>query len=107
MTCYCNECQEKRNKISIRGKNWEVFSQLVAEHIEDYTVPQYGDYPHDQLTEFTIQEVVMNMKRYLNRAETSQRGDEDKLRDCFKLAHYANVLYDLHKEEIFKKGDPR
>ena len=78
---------------SSRLKFWNEFSPLVADHVENYTVPQYGDYPYDQMTAFTIEEIVMNMKRYLNRALSNQRGIEESLRDCLKLAHYASELW--------------
>ena len=29
--------------LSKRGQAWAIFSDMVAEHIENYTVPQYGD----------------------------------------------------------------
>ena len=72
---------------------WQDFSKLVEQHIEIYTVPQYGDYPDDQLTTFTPDEIRMNMKRYLNRSGRGQRGLEDELIDCFKLANYSGELW--------------
>ena len=78
---------------SERLKRWQMFSEGVAVHIEQYTVPQYGDYPDDQMAGFTADEIKMNMKRYLNRIGRDQRGAENSLMDCKKLAHYACELY--------------
>ena len=68
------------------------FFLRVLDHIEDYTVPQYGDYPHDQMVDASIEEVKGNIKRYLNRIGTNARGNVETIRDCHKMAHYAAIL---------------
>lgn len=78
----------------VREKEWNNFAANVAKHIVEYTIPQYGDYPFDQCEEdFTVADISTNIKRYLNRMGKSQRGDEDQLRDCLKIAHYACIMY--------------
>lgn len=72
---------------------WQWFSDRVADHIEHYTVPQYGDWPSDQLTSFSREVIISNMQRYMNRINTNARGKEESLRDLLKLVHYAAVLY--------------
>lgn len=72
---------------------WKEFSKDVDDHVEYYTVPQYGDYPDDQLCEFEKRDIIVNMKRYLNRIDTNARGEVEAARDCLKLAHYASELY--------------
>ena len=42
---------------SNRGIQWREFYNLVMSHIEEYTVPQYGDMPDDQASLFTIDSV--------------------------------------------------
>ena len=79
--------------MSKRGYEWNDFSHSVFDHVEKYTVPQYGDMPNDQASAFTAEEIAMNMKRYLNRVNSGQRGEEEARRDCLKLAHYACLLY--------------
>lgn len=32
-----------------RTKDWNEFAAKVADHIENYTVPQYGDAPNDNV----------------------------------------------------------
>ena len=78
---------------SNRGQHWLDVCLDVLDHIENYTVPQYGDYPNDQLTEWTDDEILSSMKRYLGRAGKGQRGSSEEVRDMLKLIHYASVRY--------------
>ena len=79
--------------MSKRGEQWTKFSGMVLDHVENYTVPQYGDFPHDQAEGFSIPDIVLNIRRYLNRAESNARGRAEAKRDCLKIAHYACLLY--------------
>lgn len=79
--------------LSNRSQHWQKFSLEMLDHVENYTVKQYGDYPHDQLTEFSDEEILSSMKRYLSRAGRGQRGQAEEMRDMLKLAHYASVRY--------------
>lgn len=85
--------------LSKRGKQWQEFSDRVLQHIETYTIPQYGDMPDDQASNFELRDIVQNMRRYINRAETNQRGQEDQERDCLKIAHYACILLAKRREQ--------
>jgi hypothetical protein len=76
-----------------RLDQWMEFQDRVFDHVEQYTCPQYGDMPKDQAAEFTIEEIAMNMKRYLNRVGKGQRGPEEARRDMLKVAHYACMIY--------------
>lgn len=78
---------------SNRGKEWVAFAALVLEHIDEYTVPQYGDAPHDQASGFTEQDIAANLRRYMNRLETNARGPVEAQRDLLKIAHYCALLY--------------
>ena len=97
--CPNHGCNRPASK---RLKEWQAFSDLVECHIEEYTVPQYGDAPKDQLSEFSEQDIITNMKRYLNRMTTNARGFEESQRDLLKLAHYAAVLYMKRERETSK-----
>ena len=91
---------ESEEILSKRLDRWEDFSFEVQDHIENYTVPQYGDYPKDQMTSFTVDEFLMNMKRYLNRIGRDARGKENSILDCRKIAHYAcELCYKLEEEK--------
>ena len=76
---------------SLRGQDWQNFSDLVAAHIEEYTVPQYGDKGEDQCTEFNQQDFITQLKKYINRFGRNSRKGQDKL-DLMKIAHYAQML---------------
>lgn len=77
-----------------RGKDWNEFSDIVLDHIEDYTVPQYGDKGSDQCTEFTVQDFQTQIKKYANRMGRNSRPGQDKL-DLIKICHYCQMLHDL------------
>lgn len=84
-----NEFQE----ISKRGEEWAFFSDLVYDHIEKYTVPQYGDVGEDQIGDWDVNDFKTTMKRYANRIGNNARGHEEAKRDCLKMAHYACMMY--------------
>ena len=79
--------------MSKRGKDWQKFSTEVLKHIEEYTVQQYGDKGEDQCTEFTEQDFITQLKKYINRFGRNSRTGQDKL-DLMKIAHYAQMLYE-------------
>jgi hypothetical protein len=78
---------------SARGREWKEFSDQILEHIEAYTVPQYGDYPSDQMTTASIEDIKHNLKRYINRMSTNARGEQEAIRDLKKIAHYAGIAW--------------
>ena len=82
------------NLPSLRGQDWQFFSNAVLDHIEDYTVPQYGDKGSDQCTEFTVQDFQTQIKKYANRMGRNSRPGQDKL-DLIKICHYCQMLHDL------------
>lgn len=76
-----------------RLQEWEDFAAKVTQHLVEYTIPQYGDFPNDQMTTAAIADIKHNMTRYLNRMDNNVRGQEDQLRDLLKLAHYSCLAY--------------
>ena len=83
--------------ITLRGGDWADFSFKVLDHIENYTVPQYGDKGSDQCTEFTRQDFETQIKKYANRMGKNSRPGQDRL-DLLKICHYCQMLHDLIKE---------
>jgi len=81
------------DKISNRGKQWLDFSDIVLKHIENYTVPQYGDYPNDYVEEWSPEECILALGKYLKRFGKNSRKDNDGL-DMLKVAHFAQLIYD-------------
>jgi hypothetical protein len=80
-------------KRSYRGREWLNFSESVEDHIEKYTVRQYGDYPSDQVTEWSAEQCVDQVKKYANRFGKGARGPAEELRDLLKIAHYACLAW--------------
>jgi len=80
--------------MSLRGNDWLEFSGKMMGHIELYTVPQYGDKPNDQCAEYTPEEFIMQIKKYVARFGKNSRDGQDLL-DLLKIAHYAQMAYTL------------
>jgi hypothetical protein len=74
-----------------RGRDWMVFAEDVLDHIEKYTIPQYGDKGDDQLTTWTPEDCKKQVEKYLNRHGKNSRTDQDEL-DILKAAHYLQVM---------------
>lgn len=78
---------------SIRGTQWQRFAAEVADHIEKYTVPQYGDEGEDIITDQTAEYCIDHAKRYLARFGRSARPGTELL-DLKKAAHYLQMAHD-------------
>lgn len=77
---------------SYRGQDWLIFSDQVLNHIETYTVPQYGDYPDDQLAKtWSVADCITAIAKYAGRYGRNSRGDAETDKDLVKIAHYACV----------------
>jgi len=78
---------------SLRAHEWERFSDTVLRHIENYSVPQYGDKPDDEAESWTPEECVKQIGKYVARFESNMRGPDERKRDLMKAAHYAGLAY--------------
>lgn len=82
-----------------RVAEWSEFFEICKAHIRDYTVPQYGDMDlenpekGDQMQSATLEDIQMNLRRYVNRMNSNARGKEEAVRDLVKIAHYACILW--------------
>jgi len=74
--------------LSLRGEQWVSFTDEVLTHIEEYTVPQYGDYPNDQAQSWDASDCITAIARYASRFGTNSRPGQESL-DLMKIAHYA------------------
>ena len=83
---------------TIRGENWLKVSQRVLDHIESYTVPQYGDAPNDAIEGWSIEECFKQTERYLSRRNTSMRPKEKAL-DILKSIHYLSLALEKMEKE--------
>ncbi len=72
---------------------WENFFSDVYAHIDKYCIPQYGDYPDEMIDKMDTDDIKFQIERYAGRIGRGARGEEEALRDCFKIAHYACLLH--------------
>ena len=85
--------------MSKRGEDWKDFATEVYDHIETYTVPQYGDKGEDQATEYNSRDHVNQAKKYLARYGTNSRPGQEVL-DLIKTAHYCQMAAMELKKEL-------
>lgn len=72
--------------------SFDVFKKRVLDHIEKYTVPQYGDMPGDQIESWTSEEVVKNIRKRCKRYGKNSRLGQEKL-DILKMAHECCIAF--------------
>lgn len=85
------------NLMSKRADMWDHFARKVRHHIEDYTVPQYGDAPGDLMDTFTPEDCITQVKKYAARFGRNSRDGQDEL-DLLKMAHYISEAWrKIHK----------
>jgi hypothetical protein len=81
----------------LSGADVADFQAIVATHIQEYTIPQYGDLPDDFASTWSQQDCIRNLGKYIQRKGKNSRQQQHGL-DCIKRAHYACIAY-------FKEGD--
>jgi hypothetical protein len=84
--------------MSLKGDDWLDFSKKVSKHIESYTVPQYGDKGNEEADNYTVEDCLMQIKRYTVRNGKNSRPGQDEL-DLIKIAHYAQMAYTKLQEQ--------
>lgn len=75
-----------------RGIEWQSFSNDALNHIERYTVPQYGDAPDDMLSNESPEYLMKQVQKYLNRFGKNQREGQELL-DLLKMTHCIQIAY--------------
>lgn len=75
--------------MSRRLQEWNDFSLIVRGHIENYTIPQYGDAPDDEVENWDAAQCVDAISKYCKRYQIMRRGRLETLRDMAKIAHFA------------------
>lgn len=82
-----------------KKQEYAAFALEVIDHIENYVIPQYGDYPDAMIDGFTVQDIKAQLTRYVGRIGFNARGQQEAERDCLKIAHYACLLLRKLREE--------
>ena len=83
-----------------RTNAWNDFAAKVADHITNYTVPQYGDAPNDNVESWSAADCIAQVQKYAARFGTNQRAGQEEL-DLMKIAHYAQLAHDKLKKKPF------
>ena len=78
---------------SKRGEDWDKFQLQVLNHIETYTVPQYGDKGEDIASEYSTEYCLSQVKKYMARFGSNSRQGQEKL-DLLKMAHYIQMAFE-------------
>ena len=87
-------------QLSDRGKDWIWFSGHVITHIENYTVPQYGDKPDDPVEDWSPDQCMKAIEKYARRHGNNSREGQELI-DCFKIAHFAQLTF----LKLLEEGD--
>lgn len=80
------------NAPETREQEWKEFSEDVRKHCIEYTVPQYGEKGADQVTNWTIEDLIVQIQKYCHRYGNNARPGQEHL-DFMKIAHYACMSY--------------
>lgn len=81
--------------MSEREKQWLEFSERVAKHLREYTVPQYGDVGEDEITNYTDKTCVEQVCKYGKRFGSQSREGQQEL-DFVKMAHYTQCAWEKY-----------
>lgn len=88
---------------SEKGCAWARFADMVVNHIENYSVPQYGPTLSENTDVTSTEDCLKYIAKYLRRHGSDRRGRIEELRDLVKIAHFAQFAFDMMdptKEEI-------
>lgn len=75
--------QEKTNMFAAQVRN------AVVKHIDEYTVPQYGDAPNDNVASWPREQCLSMVWKYKAREGTSRRSEGNS--DYWKMMHYCQL----------------
>lgn len=95
---YSQICEAMGGSVSLREMMWDMFAAIVSKHVAEYAVPQYGDYPADNMSTMSAEDCQKQISKYASRFGTNARGQEEGLLDLLKIAHYAGMAYMKHKD---------
>jgi hypothetical protein len=90
-----------------RMKEWMDFSGITLQHIRNYTIPQFGDVPNDNLSTWSIEDCLKAINRYVTRnLNENRRGQREAMRDMVKIAHYACVIFwKMYSKQKFDEAE--
>lgn len=80
-------------KFSHRTNEFQLFASTVKKHILEYTIPQYGEHPDDNVSSWSQADCIKQIEKYCKRFSGNARGHEDNILSLLKIAHYACIAY--------------
>lgn len=83
--------------MSERERQWLEFSDAIAKHLREYTVPQYGDVGEDEITGYSVEDCVTQISKYAKRYGSNSRQGQQEL-DFMKMAHYAQCAWEKYSD---------
>jgi hypothetical protein len=100
--CICEVEQAEKIGMSKRERQFMEFGGLVCEHIDKYTIAQYGDIGADPCTDYTKADFDTIINKYVTRQRNGggARGLYEDMRDYIKIAHYAAMCYMMMRHEL-------
>jgi len=95
--------------VSNKALNWQKFNEVVINHIENYAVPQYGPDIKENVDVEDTNDCLKYIAKYKNRHGSERRGRIEELRDLIKIAHFAQIGFDMmspteEELELIRKG---
>ena len=81
-------------------EQWDQFSAIVRDHIQNYAEVQYGTFPDKTIAKYTPVKIQAKLEPYVDRIGKGARGEGEALRDPLKIAHFSCYLFAL-----LTKGD--
>jgi hypothetical protein len=78
-----------------REQQWKEFSDAIAKHLREYTVPQYGDVGEDEISKYSVEDCVKQVEKYAKRYGSNARQGQQEL-DFMKMAHYAQCAWEKY-----------
>lgn len=73
-----------------RSSAWLTFAAEVLHHVENYTVPQYGDAGEDEVTNWSAEDCIRAISKYVARFGRNARPGQQRL-DLLKMAHFVQL----------------
>ena len=98
--------EELGNIISVRGKCWMEFAFKVLLHVEEYTIPQYGDKGQDQITDWSAEDCLIAVKKRIARYGRNSREGQQEL-DFMKMAHEIQIAAEKYDESVVGNMEPK
>ena len=83
-----------------KSEQWRQFADIVEDHIGNYAIVQYGDFPDKTIAKYNLEKIKGKLEAYVDRIGRGARGQDESIRDAIKISHFGAYLY-----AVLTKGD--